>query len=156
MTWLIILGLVVAGIIFLLLEILVVPGVTISGLLGLALVVTGVVVSFSHYGIEVGVLVLIATLVVSLLAITFALRSRTWKKAMHQSSLEGRVNEVDTDKIKKGDEGMSVTRLNPMGKAVIGDEYYEVSSKDNLIAENTPIEVVKVEGNKIIVKSKAT
>jgi membrane protein implicated in regulation of membrane protease activity len=41
-----------------------------------------------------------------------------------------------------------------MGKAMIKDDFYEVTSKDNLINENTPIVVVKVEGNKIIVKPK--
>lgn len=154
MTWLIVLSLIVAGIIFLLLEILVVPGATVVGLFGLVLVVAGVVVSFNQYGVETGVMTLAGTLVVSLLAIGIALRSKTWKKAMHSSVLEGRVNEFEADKVVKGDEGIAVTRLNPMGKALINEEYYEVRSHDNLLPENTPIIVIKVEGNKIIVKSK--
>ena len=154
MTWLIVLSLIVAGIVFLLLEILVVPGSTVVGLFGLGLVIGGVVVSFNHYGVEAGIFTLAGTLVVSLLGIGIALRSNTWKKAMHSSAIDGRVNVVDPDKVVKGDEGVSITRLNPMGKAMIGDEYYEVKSKDNLIPENTPIVVVKVEGNRIIVKSK--
>ncbi len=154
MIWLVVLSLILAGIIFLLLEILVVPGATIVGLFGVGLVVAGIVVSFNHYGVAVGVMTLLGTLVVSLIAIAVALRSNTWKKAMHSSSLEGRVNVVETGKVVKGDEGLSITRLNPMGKALIGDEYYEVSSKDNLIPENKAVVVVKVEGNKIIVKLK--
>jgi membrane-bound ClpP family serine protease len=154
MTWLIVLSLIVAGIIFLLLEILVVPGATVVGLFGLVLVVAGVVVSFNQYGVETGVMTLAGTLVVSLLAIGIALRSKTWKKAMHNSVLEGRVNVFEAEKVVKGDEGIAVTRLNPMGKALINEEYYEVRSYDNLLPENTPIIVIKVEGNKIIVKSK--
>ncbi len=154
MIWLVVLSLILAGIIFLLLEILVVPGATVVGLFGVGLVITGVVISFNHYGVAVGVMTLLGTLVVSLIAIGIALRSNTWKKAMHSSSLEGRVNVVEAGKVNKGDEGLSITRLNPMGKALIGDEYYEVRSKDNLIPENKPVIVVKVEGNKIIVKQK--
>ncbi len=154
MVWLIVLSLIVVGIIFLLLEILVVPGATVVGILGVALVVAGNVVSFNHYGTETGVITILMTLVVSLVAIGLALRSRTWKRAMHSSALEGRVNVIETNKVNKGDEGLAVTRLNPMGKALIKEEYYEVTSKDNLISENTEITVVKVEGNKIIVKSK--
>lgn len=154
MTWLIVLSLIIAGIIFLLLEILVVPGSTVVGLFGLALVIGGIVVSFNHYGVEVGIFTLAGALVVSLLGIGIALRSNTWKKAMHSSSIDSRVNVVEADKVLKGDEGISITRLNPMGKALIKDEYYEVTSKDNLIAENTPVIIVKVEGNRIIVKSK--
>lgn len=154
MTWLIVLSLIVVGIVFLLLEILVVPGATVVGLFGLALVVAGVVVSFNHYGVETGVITLAGTLVTSLIAIGVALRSNTWKKAMHSSTLEGRVNVVEADKVLKGDEGIAITRLNPMGKALIKEDYYEVRSLDNLIPENTQIIVIKVEGNKIIVKSK--
>ncbi len=154
MIWLVVLSLIVVGIIFLLLEILVVPGATVVGLFGVGLVIAGVVVSFNHYGVKTGVITLIGTLVISLIAIGIALRSNTWKKAMHSSVLEGRVNVVEADMVVKGDEGVAITRLNPMGKALIKDEYYEVRSKDNLIPENTPIVVIKVEGNKIIVKSK--
>ena len=154
MTWLIVLSLILVGITFLLLEILVVPGATVVGLFGLALVIAGIVVSFNHYGVTTGVMTLAGTLVASLVAIAFALRSNTWKKAMHSSALEGKVNVVEAEKVVKGDEGIAITRLNPMGKALIKDEYYEVRSLDNLIPENTPIIVIKVEGNKIIVKPK--
>lgn len=154
MTWLIVLSLIVVGIVFLLLEILVVPGTTIVGLAGLGLLIGGVVVAFNQYGVQTGVITLIATLILSVISITLALKSNTWKKAMLGSTLEGRVNVLEADRVVKGDEGIAITRLNPMGKALIKDEYYEVTSKDNLISENTPIEVVKVEGNKIIVKQK--
>lgn len=155
MHWLIILSLIVAGIVFLLLEILVVPGATVVGLFGVVLVIAGIVVSFNFYGVEIGIFTIAGTLVLSMVSIGLALRSNTWKKAMHSSVLEGRVNVFEVDKVIKGDEGMTITRLNPMGKALIKEEYYEVTSKDNLIPENTPIEIVKVEGSKIIVKPKA-
>ena len=154
MIWLVVLSLILAGIVFLLLEIMVVPGATVVGLFGVGLVIAGVVVSFNHYGAEVGIMTILGALAVSLVSIGIALRSNTWKKAMHSSVLEGRVNLVEADKVVKGDEGTSITRLNPMGKALIKEDYYEVTSKDTLIAENTPIVVVKVDGNKIIVKSK--
>ncbi len=155
MTWLIVVSLIVVGIVFLLLEILVVPGATVVGLAGIGMLVTGVVVAFNQYGVPVGIMTLIGALALSLVSIGFALKSNTWKKAMLSSELHGKVNVVESEKIKVGDEGMTITRLNPMGKALINEDYYEVTSKDNLIAENTPVSVVKVEGNKIIVKLKS-
>ena len=154
MTWIIVLSLIVVGIVFLLLEILVVPGTTLVGLLGLAMLIAGVVVSFNHFGVQFGVMTLIFALMLSLLSIALALKSDIWKKAMLSSELEGKVNVIEAGKIVAGDEGLTITRLNPMGKALINDEYFEVSSKDNLISENTPIVVMKVEGNRIIVKPK--
>lgn len=155
MAWIIILSLIVVGIAFLLLEILVVPGATFVGLAGFGMIIGGVVVAFTNYGTQVGVLTLVTTLILSLAAIALALKSNTWKKAMLDSEIDGRVNVIETGKVLAGDEGVTITRLNPMGKAMIGEEYYEVQSKDNLISENTAIAVVKVEGNKIIVKPKA-
>ncbi len=155
MSWLVIISLIIIGIIFLLLEILVVPGTTLVGLAGAGLMVGGIVTAFSTYGVQAGVLTLAGSLILSVLAIALALKSNTWRKAMLGTELHGRVNEVEPDSILAGDEGMAITRLNPMGKAMIKDDFYEVTSKDNLISENTPIVVVKVEGNKIIVKPKA-
>jgi membrane-bound ClpP family serine protease len=154
MSWLIIISLIIIGIIFLLLEILVVPGTTLVGLAGAGLMVGGIVTAFSTYGVQAGVLTLAGSLVLSVLAIALALKSNTWRKAMLGTEIDGRVNVVEPDTVLAGDEGIAITRLNPMGKAMIKDDFYEVTSKDNLINENTPIVVVKVEGNKIIVKPK--
>ncbi|MDX9942567.1 MAG: NfeD family protein [Bacteroidales bacterium] len=154
MSWLVILGLILVGIIFLLLEILVVPGTTVVGLIGAGMLVGAVVTAFSTFGVTAGVLTLVGSLLISVLAIVLALKSNTWRKAMLNTEIDGRVNVVEPDKILVGDEGMAITRLNPMGKALFRDEFFEVTSKSNLIAENTPIVVVKVDGNKIIVKPK--
>ncbi|MFO7979180.1 MAG: NfeD family protein [Bacteroidales bacterium] len=154
MTWLIVASLIVIGILFLLLEILVVPGTTIVGLLGVGLLVSGVVMAFISYGTTTGLVTLAASLLLSVAAIAISLKSNTWKSAMLSTSNLGRVNTMEEGIVVAGDEGVTVSRLNPYGKALIKDEYYEVVSRDALVNENTPIVVIKVEGNKIIVKPK--
>ncbi len=154
MSWLVILTIIVIGLIFLLLEMLVVPGTTVVGFVGLAMMAFGVYSVYSEFGPAAGTYALAGTLIFTIGGITIALKSNTWKKAMLGTEVGGKVNTVEIDKVKPGDEGMAITRLNPMGKALINDEYYEVTSKDNLLNQNTPIVVTKVEGNKIIVKSK--
>ncbi len=155
MGWLVILTIIVVGLIFLLLEMLVVPGVTVVGIVGLAMMAFGIFSVYSQYGSAAGTYALAGTIVLTIGGITMALKSNTWKKAMLGSAIGGKVNTVEDNTVKPGDEGMAITRLNPMGKALINEEYYEVTSKDNLIHQNTPIVVTKVEGNKIIVKSKS-
>lgn len=155
MGWLVILTIIVIGLIFLLLEILVVPGATVVGIVGAAMMAFGVFSAYSTHGTVAGTYTLGGTLVLSIGALVLALKSNTWKRAMLGSELDGRVNIVEAERVKPGDEGMAITRLNPMGKALINDEYYEVTSKDNLINHNTEIVVTKVDGNKIIVKSKS-
>ena len=63
---------------------------------------------------------------------------------------------VDTDlteeQIKKGDRGKTITRLNPMGKIVVNDLVREAKSVEGYISQNSEVEVVSVEGTRIIVK----
>ncbi len=155
MMWLIIISLIVIGMAFLLLEILVVPGATVVGIVGVAMMAVGVYLSYSHFDAQVGHITLAATFFFIVISIGFALKSKTWKKAMLNDELKGKVNVFEEDVVKKGDEGVTISRLNPMGKALINGEYYEVTSKDDFINENSEIEIVKVEGNKIIVKLKS-
>ena len=155
MSWLVIVALIVVGLIFLLLEILVVPGATVVGIIGAALMGFGVFTAYSEYGSAAGTYTLAGTLITTVVSLAIVLKGNTWKKAMLGTEVDGRVNTREEDILKPGDEGMAITRLNPMGKALINGEYYEVTSKDNLISQNTEIIVSKVEGNKIIVKSKS-
>ena len=52
-----------------------------------------------------------------------------------------------------GDKGVAQTRLAPMGTGRFGAVSCEVKSSDNsMIAAGTPLEVVAVENNQVIVK----
>lgn len=155
MSWLVILIIIVVGLIFLLLEMLVVPGTTVVGLVGLAMMAFGVYSAYSQFGSSAGTYALAGTIVFTIGGITMALKSNTWKKAMLGTEIGGKVNIFEENKVKPGDEGIAITRLNPMGKALINEEYYEVTSRYSLINHDTPIVVTKVEGNKIIVESKS-
>jgi membrane-bound ClpP family serine protease len=155
MSWMLILTIMLIGLILLLLEIMVVPGTTIVGIVGLIMMGLGVYSTYANFGNTAGTLALAGTLIFSITSLALALRSNTWKKAMLSTEMNSKVNEFEAGKVKPGDEGMTITRLNPMGKAVIHNEFYEVTSKDNLIDQNREIIVTKVDGNKIIVKSKS-
>jgi membrane-bound ClpP family serine protease len=156
MTWTIIAILLIVGFLFLLLEILVLPGTGISGIIGLALIAIGTWQAFAIYGVKAGVFTLIGSLVLSVLSLSIALKSGTWNKASLSSRIDSRVNVVETDKVKVGDFGKTISRLAPMGKAMINGLYWEVRSNGTLIDEGSEIEVIKIENNRIIVKLKTT
>ena len=154
MTWVVILALILVGFIFLLLEVLVVPGTTVIGFIGAAMMAFGVYSTYAYFGAAAGTYTLAGTLIFSAVALTMAFKSNSWKIAMLDSKIDGKVNLVDIENVKPGDEGITITRLNPMGKALINNEYYEVTSRENLIDPDTKIVILKVDGNQIIVKSK--
>lgn len=154
MSWLLIAVLIIVGMIFILLEMLVVPGTTVVGVIGVAIMIFAVYSTYTTHGSAAGTYVLSGTIVFFIISIVLALKSNTWKKAMLGSQIGGKVNVVEQNTVMKGDEGKSITRLNPMGKAMIKGEFYEVTAKDGFVNENTDIVVKKVDGNKIIVELK--
>ncbi len=120
MTVFVIVLLLLLGIVLLLLEFLVVPGVTIAGIGGVIMMGGGIYLAYTTYGSTVGHIILLSVLVVNIVLIMYALKSRTWKKFMLESKVDSSVD-TDTPEINVGDTGSCVTRLAPMGKVRIGD-----------------------------------
>ncbi len=150
----IIIFLIILGILLFMVEFLLVPGITVAGIGGAISIITGIVLSFYYHGPETGVIVLICTMVLIGLTVVFMLKAGTWRRLMLNKTIDSRVDFIKRDegKIKAGDAGRTITRLNPMGKVMIGDEYYEARAQDQLIDQNSDVEVVKIESNRIIVK----
>jgi len=154
MTWTIIAILIVIGFLFLLLEILVLPGTNVAGFIGFALIAIGVWQAFATHGNLAGSLTLTGSVIFSGIALYFSLKSGTWKRASLNKNSDSKVNVIDETKIKVGDTGKTVSRLVPMGKAIINKDYFEVKTQGEFIDEGTEIEVISIDFNKITVKPK--
>jgi membrane-bound ClpP family serine protease len=151
----IIILLIILGILLFVIEFLLVPGITIAGIGGLALTVLGVYKAYEDYGTVTGTWFLIGTLLLSILVIAYSLRARTWKKFMLNTNVTGTVHEdLLADGIQKGDEGKTVTRLASMGKIMINGKIREARSIEGYVDENRPVVVVGIEGTIIKVKLK--
>ena len=145
--------LIVLGILLFVIEFLLVPGVTVAGIGGLALTVFGVYKAFNDFGSTTGIWVLIATLLLSVFVIAMSLRARTWNRLMLKTNIQGTVDtDITEDQIKIGDSGSAITRLAPMGKILVNGIVREAKSTEGYIDEHTTIEVVSVEGTRISVK----
>ena len=153
MTVFVIVLLLLLGIVLLLLEFRVVPGVTIAGIGGVIMMGGGIYLAYTTYGSTVGHIILLSVLVVNIVLIMYALKSRTWKKFMLESKVDSSVD-TDTPEINVGDTGSCVTRLAPMGKVRIGDIVVEGQSIEGYLDAKTEVEVVKIYKYKIIVKPK--
>lgn len=146
--------LIIAGLLFLLLEVLVIPGTTVVGIAGFALIIFSVWESYHVFGSPTGHFVLIGTIFFTILTIYLALKSKTWNKIMLKTEISGKVNEIDSTKVQAGDPGVTVSRLTPGGKALINNEYYEVHTNGEFIDQESEIIVTHLADNKIFVKRK--
>lgn len=146
--------LVILGLLLFLVEFLVLPGVTIAGIGGAISMVVAVVLSFYYYGTTVGFIVLLATGFLIVITVVFMLKSGTWKKVMLTGEIDGKVDLIHKEegRVKDGDRGRTISRLNPMGRVMVNGEFYEARSEDIYIDQNIDIEVIRVETNRLIVK----
>ncbi len=152
MSWIVIFVLIALGILFLLLELLVIPGTTFVGIIGLIALALGVYQTFVIYGTGWGIFALLLTVLVSISLLIISLRSKTWKKAMLSTSINSKIDQVQ-EKYKIGDEGISVSRLTPMGKARFGDEFIEVSTFGDFVDPEKKIRIVEIKNNKVLVET---
>lgn len=139
------------GLIFMLVEVLVIPGIGVIGVLGGILMCIGVYFAYK-INATTGHITLACTAVLSVGLLVISLRSKTWNRMMLKAEIKSKAENEKTS-IRKGDAGISVTRLNPMGKARINGKLVEVKSFNKFINENTPLIVIQANSNQIIVKS---
>jgi membrane-bound ClpP family serine protease len=145
--------LIIIGIILVVLEILILPGL-ISGIIGGILIVTGILWMYKDFGSAYGNYTALGTAVLTLSAIVYSLKSKAWQRFGLKDSLKGKTNEVDNLEIIEGDEGITISALRPMGTVMIKEKRIEAQTNGELIPTNTSVTVLKVLPNKIIVKSK--
>lgn len=143
-----ILLLLVAGLALIVLELLAIPGTTITGLCGLGLIVYGLYEMFMNFGTLWGIVAVVITLVTCVILLIYSLRTRVWKKLSLNREINAKVNMVKIP-VKAGDKGVSITRLAPVGIAEINNERLEVYTSTSYVEPNTPLIVDFVEGNKI-------
>lgn len=151
MDYFILLSLCLLSLVFFILEIFFLPGITIAGIggvlfLGGALYYaytidpTWVIPILITYGIAIAV------------AFLYFMRSRSWNKLALHTDISAKV-ESKTTQIEIGQTGKTISRLAPMGQIVINGITVEAKAEEELIDENTDIIVTAVHSNNVTVKS---
>ena len=141
--------LILVGVILILVEILLIPGIGIAGILGLASICGSAYYAFAHLGPWTGVIVTVVNIALLAVLICYALRGKTWKRLDLDTVIDKHIKE---EEVAVGDRGMAATRLGPIGSARINDKSYEVTSLEGMIDAGTRVEIVHIEHNKIYVR----
>ncbi len=144
-----------AGFILMLIEVFV-PGFGIFGILGILSFGTGVSLAAyqTEYGlISLGVAVIINSIIAVVLIKYYGHRG-VWNKFIlrEEQKKEGGYVSHKNEITLLGKKGTSITKLRPAGTAIIEGKRYDVISEGGLINANLPIEVIQVEGTRIVVR----
>lgn len=148
---LILLVLLLMGIGLVLLETFFIPGFGIAGIAGIAFYVGGVMYAFSLFGAKVGTFVFCVSLIVGGLAFIFLIKSKALDRLALKTNITSTVADDIDSKIEVGDNGVTLSRLNPIGRAEIKGEIVEAKSDAGFLDENTPVTVVRVNSGNISV-----
>lgn len=154
MSALVIILIIVLGLFLFVLEFFVFPGVTIAGIGGLIFTSGGIYLAYDTYGSTYGNIALVSTLFVGVIILSLSFRAKTWNRLMLHSQVDGKVETVEKLKVKKGDEGITITRLNPVGKVRVNNELIEGKCPGRFIDENTEVVIKEVYKTYVIVKPK--
>ena len=149
----VVIALLLLGILLLLLEILFVPGTTIVGVGGIILLAIGIYLAYDFIGTTAGHLSLASSVAVIFLALIVLLKGQTWKRMALETNVEGKGVEQLEKLVFVGDRGKTISRLNPVGKALFGEKIFEVSTTGEFVDEDVNIVVVKLDQNRIKVKT---
>jgi|ADurb_Cas_02_Slu_FD_contig_81_410436_length_1120_multi_2_in_0_out_0_3 membrane-bound ClpP family serine protease len=150
----IIIILILLGLVLIVLELFVIPGITIAGVAGFLLTAAGIYLSYQAFGTNGGHLCLGLTLLFAIVVMVFALRSNTWNKFMLTTNVESTVEPISQQQINEGDQGKTVTRLNPVGKVKVNGITIEARCPDDYVEPESEVIVTKVFKNYVIVKLK--
>lgn len=144
--------LILLGLVLLLIEFAVIPGVTIAGIGGFLLLAASVYIAFTELGKTAGFITLLVVLILAPAMVYYFFKSRTGKKMILEKNIEGKVEWINNQKIVVGDTGKTIGRLAPTGKVRVNGEVVEAQSTGSFVDHNSEIRVVKILSNKLIVE----
>lgn len=153
MEWTLVITFILIGLGLIVVEVILVPGTTLVGVVGFCLAVAGVVMSFKFFGNTVGWVTLGVSGIVALGMLYWSLRTGAWKQFSLKESIDSKVNEGQLANLKEGQEGTAVSSLRPMGKAEVAGTLYEVRTLGGFIDSGTKIKIVKISSNQIVVEA---
>lgn len=148
------LALLVVGFLLMLIEVFVIPGFNIFGIIGFIAIVAGVYLAYAKMGLWSAVVVAAIGLLGTAILARFVLKTRGWQRLVLDSatSREGGYDSVlpGRDEL-LGQLGKALTPLRPAGRAQLGERTVDVVTEGGFVECGTVIEVVHVAGNKVIV-----
>lgn len=159
--------LVLAGIVLLLLELLVIPGFGIAGVLGIVAILAGLLLSMIGPGntpqliamvaVRVG-FALVLAVALSLVLLRFMTRLPVGRKLVLQTRLDtghGYASPPDSDTALLGKHGRARSTLRPAGIAEIEGRRIDVVTDGEMVNAGEPVVVVRVDGNRVVVQRAA-
>lgn len=144
------------GIVLLALEIFVIPGFGLAGILGILGILASIILVFGN--LQAALISIFIALVVSIFALVLLWKNikkvKFWRRLVlfqSHSKEEGYQGSKDLSML-LGAQGTTLTPLRPAGCMVVDDQRFDVVSEGGFIVAGSLVEVVIIEGTRIVVR----
>lgn len=152
MELLIIVALILAGLLLFIVEVFLIPGISVAGAASAICLLYANYYAFDTLGTTPGFITLAVSVIGCVAVIIWFMRSKTVDKFSLKETLDYKIDPLAGVDIHIGDKGITITRLALIGNAEINGHIIEVRSADGLIDEKTPIYVERMMEGTVIVR----
>ncbi|MBN3583669.1 nodulation protein NfeD [Algoriphagus aestuarii] len=152
MTIFILSSLLIIGLVLFLIEVFLLPGTTVVGIIGLLVSLLGVYYAYISYDLSTALWIIGIAALCNIAVIWYGFNSKVWNYFSLKSKMVGGAFDGRTEGLSVGMPGIAVSDLKPIGKATFADRIFEVKSENGFIEVGKSITIIKIENNKIIVK----
>lgn len=142
------------GALLLLVEVTLIPGLGLTGILGVVSFIVSVAYAFVVLGTTAGWVTFLAVLALVVAFILWSVYGKPFKKLALKTNIESTVKVPDAAAIAVGDEGVALTRLALVGEADFGKAQVDVTSADGFIDEGAAVYVSRITESTVFVKRK--
>ena len=149
------------GVILLLIEIFLIPGFGVTGIIGIVCIIIGIFLSLLgiipdikeiQHAIYIFSGSLLLTSLTLLLSWKFIPKTTFWSKIQLKEEIRQEDIDIKNENVTLLDElGVAMTDLRPSGTAFIKNRRVDVISEGDYIEKNGRIRVIRVEGNRVVV-----
>ncbi len=146
--------LVIMGVVLLLIELFLIPGISVAGIAGVLFFGGAIYYAYDALGSTAGHLTLLLSIFAMALAVWFFLRSRALEKMALNTEIDSKNDPLKDVKIQHGDIGIAVSRLAPMGKVKVNGFIVEAKTNSDFIDDGEQIVVLEVLNTNVLVEKK--
>ncbi len=143
--------LVALSILFFLVELFLLPGISVAGIFATILSFSAIWYAYTYIGTTAGNITLLGGIVLFGISTWIFLRTKTLDKISLKTNIDGNSTSIP-ETIQVGDTAVTLSRLAPMGKILVKNTTIEAKTNGEFIDDSTEVTVVEVNKTNVLVK----
>ncbi|MGL4518126.1 MAG: NfeD family protein [Phocaeicola sp.] len=152
MELLILAAVILAGIIFFLIEVFIIPGTSLAGICSAICLLFANYYAFSELGTSAGFITILLTGIGGAAALVWFMKSKTVDKLSLHKEIDYNMDKLKDLHIQVGDQGVATTRLALIGNAQFNGTEVEVRSIDGFIDEKEAVVIDRIAQHTVFVR----